>query len=127
MSHMTLGWCSSSLVCFIVIKETDSYVVSIDIVETVSHNAVLVEFILLKKSTWRTRDTTIISITCTERTHFNTEVKGIPVTSWIPFITFLTYAICKKYYVRINRCPISLMIIIFNPWARICLKSQKQT
>lgn len=48
MSHMTLGWCSSSLVCFIVIKETDSYVVSIDIVETVSHNAVLVEFILLK-------------------------------------------------------------------------------
>lgn len=45
---MTVGWCSSSLVCFIVIKETDSYVVSIDIVETVSHNAVLVEFILLK-------------------------------------------------------------------------------
>lgn len=40
--------CSSIVVCFIVIRETDSDVVSIDIVDIVSHNTVLVELILLK-------------------------------------------------------------------------------
>lgn len=100
--------------------------VSIDIVETGSHNTVLVEVILLNKSTWRTRDTIILSITSTERTHNITEVKGISITSWIHLTTCSTCAIvCRKYFVRINRCPTSLMRIIFNIITRICLKKAR--